>query len=106
MSIWKWSYYTQTSIKVKLELASIYAKSRIDKRELANQIYEELLASVQEPSKLQLLYNQYATYLYSSIKDYNGSIDYHKKAAEIPNSNKYGRKSINILRKIRDRGRI
>uniref|UniRef100_A0A4W5PCR0 Uncharacterized protein n=1 Tax=Hucho hucho TaxID=62062 RepID=A0A4W5PCR0_9TELE len=67
--------YPETSIKVKLELASIYAKSRIDKRELANQIYEELLASVQEPSKLQLLYNQYATYLYSSMKDYNGSID-------------------------------
>lgn len=100
------SLYPETSLKVKLELASIYAKSRIDKRELANQIYEELLASVQEPSKLQFLYNQYATYLYSSIKDYNGSIDYHKKAAEIPNSNKYGRKSINILRKIRDRGRI
>lgn len=78
--------YPETSIKVKLELASISAKSRIDKRELANQIYEELLASVQEPS-IQLLYNQYATYLYSSIKDYNGSIDYYKKAAEIPNSN-------------------
>ncbi|XP_038855641.1 interferon-induced protein with tetratricopeptide repeats 2-like isoform X1 [Salvelinus namaycush] len=96
--------YPETSIKVKLELASIYAKSRIDKRELANQIYEELLASVQDPSKLQLLYNQYATYLYSDIKDYNGSIDYHKKAAEIPNSNKYGRKSIKILRKIREEG--
>lgn len=47
--------YPETSIKVKLELASISAKSRIDKRELANQIYEELLASVQEPSKLVAL---------------------------------------------------
>ncbi|KAK6313776.1 hypothetical protein J4Q44_G00152350 [Coregonus suidteri] len=83
------SLYPETSLKVKLELASIYAESDIDRRELAKQIYEELLASEQDPHNLQLLYFNYARYLNFHIQDRNASIDFHMKAAEIPNPNKY-----------------
>lgn len=99
------SLYPETSLKVKLELASIYAESYIDRTELANQIYENLLSSEQDPYELQMLYFHYATYKNFHIQDRNASIDYHKKAAEIPNPNKYGKKSFNILRKIEQRGR-
>uniref|UniRef100_A0AAY5KA14 Uncharacterized protein n=1 Tax=Esox lucius TaxID=8010 RepID=A0AAY5KA14_ESOLU len=100
------SHYPVTSIKMKLGLASIYAGSEMDRRELADQIYKDLLlSSVQEPTLLQMLYHRYATYLNYSHKDYNRSIDYHMKAAEISHPNYYGKKSLNILSKIAQRGR-
>ncbi|KAJ7986267.1 hypothetical protein DPEC_G00338170 [Dallia pectoralis] len=94
------------SFKVKLDLASIYAASEIDRREHADQIYEELLSSVQEPSMLEMLYYHYAGYLNYSRQDYNGSIDYHMKAAEVSPPKYHGKKSLNVLRKIAKMGRI
>nr|XP_046156125.1 interferon-induced protein with tetratricopeptide repeats 5-like [Oncorhynchus gorbuscha] len=97
------SLYPETSLKDKLELASIYAES--DRTETANQIYENLFSNEQDPDELQILYFHYAKYSNFHIQDRNASIDYHKKAAEIPNPNQYGKKSFNILRKIEQRGR-
>ncbi|XP_070688833.1 interferon-induced protein with tetratricopeptide repeats 1B-like [Pempheris klunzingeri] len=98
--------YSHSSFLKKIQLANIYAKSNHSQGE-AEQIYQELLEeSDLEASDKQMLYNNYANYLMFDRHDHNKSIQYHKKAAEIPYQSFCRENSIKILEKIKKRSRI
>ncbi|XP_067452210.1 interferon-induced protein with tetratricopeptide repeats 1B-like [Thunnus thynnus] len=92
------------SLLNKITLANIYAKSNHSQDE-AEKIYQELLEMDLEPSEKQLIYNYYAKHLNFVRRDYNRSIEYHTKAAEIPHQSYYRENSIKALRKIKIRNR-
>ncbi|XP_044217633.1 interferon-induced protein with tetratricopeptide repeats 1B-like [Thunnus albacares] len=98
------SLYPHSSLLKKITLANIYAKSNHDLAE-AEQIYQELLESHLEPAEKQMLYNCYAKYLQFDRRDYNRSIEYHMKAAEIPQQSFLRYNSIKVLKKIKKRNR-
>ncbi|XP_062376312.1 interferon-induced protein with tetratricopeptide repeats 2-like [Sardina pilchardus] len=87
-------------LRGKIDLAGIYGKS--GNVEKADQIYMDLLSKTEdmEPGALQLLYNRYACHLNWYKRLSSESIDYHKKAAEIPKQSREREKSIQILRTI------
>ncbi|XP_042272973.1 interferon-induced protein with tetratricopeptide repeats 5-like [Thunnus maccoyii] len=98
------SLYPHSSIKIKISLANIYAQSNHSQAE-AEQIYKKLLESDLEPADRQILYNYYAKHLHFNQNDSNKSIKYHMMAAAIPQQSPHREKSIQSLRKIRERNR-
>ncbi|KAJ4943324.1 hypothetical protein JOQ06_005827 [Pogonophryne albipinna] len=90
--------------KKKIDLAQVYALSH-DGQAKADQIYQELLESDLEVADKQMLYNNYAKYLYFEKHNINISIRYHMKAVEIPHQSFFRKNSIKELEKIRDKGR-
>ncbi|XP_039667545.1 interferon-induced protein with tetratricopeptide repeats 1B-like [Perca fluviatilis] len=95
--------YPHSFLMKEIELANIYAKSKKSMAK-AEQIYQELLESDLEPADKQMLYNNYANYLFLHCRDYQRSTQYHMKAAAIPQQSSFRRYSIDTLEKIRDRG--
>ncbi|XP_059197179.1 interferon-induced protein with tetratricopeptide repeats 2-like [Centropristis striata] len=98
------SLYPHSSLRKKLDLAKIYAKSS-NSLAKAEQIYQELLKSDLDPADKQMLYTWYAKYLYIILKDYNRSIEYNMKSAEIPHQSHFRKNSIKALRDTRDKSR-
>uniref|UniRef100_A0A3B3HL92 Uncharacterized protein n=1 Tax=Oryzias latipes TaxID=8090 RepID=A0A3B3HL92_ORYLA len=98
--------YPDTSFVKRVDLAYVQAKSSHG-REIAYQMFQDLLARRDLDSEdKQLLYYNYARYLYFHRQDSNESIRYHMKSAEIQERSLYGKLSIKVLQKICDRGRI
>ncbi|XP_042273461.1 interferon-induced protein with tetratricopeptide repeats 5-like [Thunnus maccoyii] len=98
------SLYPHSSIKIKISLANIDAKFNHSQAE-AEQIFQELVESDLEPADRQMVYNYYAKHLHFIQNDSNKSIKYHMMAAAIPQQSPYREKSIQSLRKIRERNR-
>ncbi|XP_028443192.1 interferon-induced protein with tetratricopeptide repeats 1-like [Perca flavescens] len=96
--------YPHSFLIKKIAFANIYAKLNYGQDE-AEQIYQELLERDLESADKQMLYNCYANHLHLNCRDYQRSIQYHMKAAAIPQPFTFRRYSINTLKKIRDRGR-
>ncbi|XP_068563292.1 interferon-induced protein with tetratricopeptide repeats 1-like [Cebidichthys violaceus] len=96
------SLYPDSSFLTKVDLATIYTKSNQAK---AEQMYQELLESDLEPADKQLLYNHYAKFLNFQRQDYNKSMKYHMKAAEIPHQSFFRGNSIEALEKTKYRRR-
>ncbi|TKS75177.1 Interferon-induced protein with tetratricopeptide repeats 1 [Collichthys lucidus] len=97
------SLYPQSSLKMKVALADIHAKSGHIVE--ADQLYEEMLEGNPEPEDAQMLYNCYAKYLHFVRQEIHRSIDYHMRAAEIPVPSKYRNNSIRTLRRVLERQR-
>ncbi|XP_074492448.1 interferon-induced protein with tetratricopeptide repeats 1-like [Sebastes fasciatus] len=98
------SLYPHSSLMKEIALANIYAKSNHGQAE-AKQMYQELLERDLEPPEKQVLYNHYAKYLVFDRKEYDSSIRYHMKAAEIPQQSFFRGNSIKVLEKIKDKNR-
>ncbi|KAK2835026.1 hypothetical protein Q5P01_015510 [Channa striata] len=98
------SLYPHSSILKKIDLANIYAKSK-DGLGQAEQMYQDLLGSDLEPADRQMLYNYYAKYLHFDRRDHRRSIQYHRKAAEIPHESFYRDNSIKTLERIEERSK-
>ncbi|KAM4738913.1 interferon-induced protein with tetratricopeptide repeats 5-like [Anableps anableps] len=89
--------YPESSLEDTLTLADLYAK--VDE-ERAEQIYNALLERKDlDPAEKQMLYNFYAKHLYFVKTKNRSSIEYHMRAAEIPEESKYRQKSIRELKK-------
>uniref|UniRef100_UPI0037E80113 interferon-induced protein with tetratricopeptide repeats 1-like n=1 Tax=Semicossyphus pulcher TaxID=241346 RepID=UPI0037E80113 len=99
------SLYPQSSLKKKIDLASIYTKSDHSQAK-AEEIYQELLQSDVEPADKQMLYNYYAKYLFFVRQDPFWSVQYHMKAAEIPEKSFFRENSIRYLEKAKNRSRL
>ncbi|XP_061593310.1 interferon-induced protein with tetratricopeptide repeats 3-like [Cololabis saira] len=97
-------YPDRRSLRKKLDLADICAKTGRDKKR-AYQIYQELLILDLKPADKQQLYNCYARHLHSIWQKRDKSIDYHMKTAEIPLESHFRQKSIGQLKTIIERGR-
>ncbi|RVE73750.1 hypothetical protein OJAV_G00034370 [Oryzias javanicus] len=96
--------YPDTSFAKKIDLANVQAKSSQSRTE-ADQMYQELLNMENlDPGDKQLLYYSCARFLHFECHDSNKSIRYLMMSAEIQPRNFYGRKSLQELQKIRDRG--
>ncbi|KAM4548334.1 interferon-induced protein with tetratricopeptide repeats 1-like [Odontesthes bonariensis] len=93
-----------SSLSKKIDLATIHAKSARGLTK-ADQMYKELLEADLDPEQKQLLYNSYARYLFYDRKEWQKSIRYNMKAAEIPHQGFYRQNSIKALQKIAERGR-
>lgn len=98
------SLYPHSSLRRKIDLANIYAKTNRDQTD-AEQVYQELLERDVDPADKQMIYNCYAKYLNHDRQDRNGSARYHMKTAEILQESFFHRNSISILRRIVERGR-
>ncbi|XP_054646706.1 interferon-induced protein with tetratricopeptide repeats 1-like [Dunckerocampus dactyliophorus] len=98
------SLYPQSSLKRKITLANIYAKSARGQAK-ADQIFEELLEGKQEPADRQMLYICYAKYLHFTKKQSYKSIEYYMKTAAIQYPSVHRGRSIQILQKIKARNR-
>ncbi|GAA6233868.1 interferon-induced protein with tetratricopeptide repeats 2-like [Lates japonicus] len=98
------SLYPNSSLKRKISLANIYAQSNYSQA-AADQIYEELLESDLDPKGAQMLYNYYAKHLHFIQKESHKSIEYHMRAAAIPQQSFYRENSVSILERIRKRNR-
>ncbi|KAK2835027.1 hypothetical protein Q5P01_015511 [Channa striata] len=98
------SLYPHSSLVKKIDLANIYAKSK-DGLAQAEQMYQDLLGSDLEPADRQMLYNHYAKYLNFDQHNSTGSIQYHMKAAQIPQQSFFQRNSIRVLEKIAETNR-
>ncbi|XP_034003209.1 interferon-induced protein with tetratricopeptide repeats 2-like [Trematomus bernacchii] len=96
--------YPDSSLMKKIDLAQIYALSH-DGQAKADQKYQELLERDLELADKQMLYNKYANYLNFQKHNINMSIQYHMKAAAIPQQSFFREASIKVLEKIRDRHR-
>ncbi|XP_065812362.1 interferon-induced protein with tetratricopeptide repeats 1-like [Labrus bergylta] len=98
------SLYPHSSLKKETDLATIYAKSHHSKAK-AEQIFQKLLKNEPaEPEDKQMLYNKYANHLYFNLNDSHRSIQYHMKAAAIPEKSFNRENSIRILEKTKYRG--
>ncbi|XP_068581135.1 interferon-induced protein with tetratricopeptide repeats 5-like [Cebidichthys violaceus] len=96
--------YPLSSLTIEISLANIYAES--NNQAEADQIYEELLERPDlDPEGAQMLYNYYAKYVHFSRKESYKSIEYHMRAAAIPQQSSYRKNSINTLERIRERNR-
>ncbi|XP_068455059.1 interferon-induced protein with tetratricopeptide repeats 1B-like [Clinocottus analis] len=98
------SLYPHSSLLKKVALANILAKSYRDMVK-AEQMYQDLLGQDLEPADKQLLYNYYGKYLNYDRHDTNESIQFHMKAAAIPEQSYYRENSIEALEKIKKKGR-
>ncbi|KAM6921695.1 interferon-induced protein with tetratricopeptide repeats 1B-like [Xenentodon cancila] len=98
------SLYPSSALMKKIDLANIHAKTH-EGLMRADRVYQELLRLDLEPADKQLVYNSYAKYLNFSQHDWDQSITYHMKAAEIPLESHFRQNSIRTLKKISERGR-
>ncbi|XP_067452212.1 interferon-induced protein with tetratricopeptide repeats 1-like [Thunnus thynnus] len=98
------SLYPHGSLVKKRDLAHIYAKSNRGQAK-AKQIYQKLLKMDLEPADKQMLYNGYAKYLNYDRQHYSRSIEYHMKAAKIPQQTFFRDNSIKVLKKIKEKNR-
>ncbi|XP_061884661.1 interferon-induced protein with tetratricopeptide repeats 1-like [Entelurus aequoreus] len=98
------SLYPQSSLRRKITLANICAKS-VHGRAKADQIFEDLLEESQEAADRQMLYSSYAKYLHLTKRQSYKSIEYYMRAAAIQHPSVYRTKSIQILEKIKARNR-
>ncbi|XP_058493738.1 interferon-induced protein with tetratricopeptide repeats 1-like [Solea solea] len=98
------STYPDSSLKSKISLATIYAHSNHSPT-AAEQIYKELLDSDMDPNAAQMVYNFYAKHLHLFQKESYRSIEFHMRAAAIPQLSFFRENSISILERIRDRNR-
>ncbi|XP_026200586.1 interferon-induced protein with tetratricopeptide repeats 3-like [Anabas testudineus] len=98
------SLYPHSSLKSKISLANIFSQTNYSQAAAA-QMYEELLESDLDPDEAQMLYNYYAKYLQFSQKDSYRSIEYHMRAAAIPQQSYYHEDSVRILERIRERNK-
>ncbi|XP_053179043.1 interferon-induced protein with tetratricopeptide repeats 1-like [Scomber japonicus] len=98
------SLYPDSSTKEKIALANIHAKLNHGQDD-ADQIYQDLLESDLEPASRQMLYNSYAKYLYFNRKESYKAIEYHMKAAQIPQQSAYRKRSIIALEWFKERRR-
>uniref|UniRef100_UPI0037E9C766 interferon-induced protein with tetratricopeptide repeats 1-like n=1 Tax=Semicossyphus pulcher TaxID=241346 RepID=UPI0037E9C766 len=96
--------YPNSSFVKKMDLANIYAKSSQTQAK-AEHIYQKLFRSDLEPSEKQVLYNNFAKFLFFDKKDRQGSIQFHMKAAAIPEKSFFRENSIKLLKKLRDTSR-
>ncbi|AWP10461.1 putative interferon-induced protein with tetratricopeptide repeats 1B-like [Scophthalmus maximus] len=96
--------YPDSSLKRKISLATIYAKSN-HRQAAAEQMFGELLESDLDPKGAQMLYNCYAKHLHFTQKESHRSIQYHMRAAAIPQRSLYRDNSVSILERIRERNR-
>ncbi|XP_065812373.1 interferon-induced protein with tetratricopeptide repeats 1-like [Labrus bergylta] len=97
------SLYPHSSLKKEIDLAIIYAMSRHSKAK-AEQIFQKLLENEPaEPSDKQMLYNRYAHHLFFHQNDSHRSIQYHMKAAAIPEKSSFRENSIRILERNKQR---
>ncbi|KAM9364918.1 interferon-induced protein with tetratricopeptide repeats 1-like [Pholidichthys leucotaenia] len=97
------SLYPHSSLKMKITLANIY--SNLNEKAKSDQMYKELLHSDLDLEEKQMLYNYYAKHLHFSQKDFDMSIKYYMKSAEIPQPSLYREDSIEKLKKISARHR-
>ncbi|XP_059197251.1 interferon-induced protein with tetratricopeptide repeats 1B-like [Centropristis striata] len=98
------SLYPHSSLRKKIDLANIYGKLRYGQAK-AEQMYQELLESDLEPADKQMLYTLYAQYLFCDQNDYQRTIEYDMKSAEIPHQSDFRRNSIRFLRDFRDKSK-
>ncbi|XP_034736410.1 interferon-induced protein with tetratricopeptide repeats 1-like [Etheostoma cragini] len=96
--------YPHSFLIKKIAFANIYAQLNHGQAE-AERIYQEMLELDLEPAEKQMLYNSYAEHLYLNCRNYHKSIQFHMKAAAIPQHSAHRRYSIRTLKRIRDRGR-
>ncbi|XP_068563295.1 interferon-induced protein with tetratricopeptide repeats 1B-like [Cebidichthys violaceus] len=96
------SLYPDSSFLTKVDLAKTYRNSN---QAITDQMYQDLLESDLEPADKQLLYNNYAKYLYNHKHDGNKSIEYNMKAAKIPHQSYYRKNSIKVLQNIKNKCR-
>ncbi|KAM9358459.1 interferon-induced protein with tetratricopeptide repeats 1B-like [Symphorus nematophorus] len=96
------SLYPHSPLAKKMALANIYAKSHHSQAK-AEEIFQELLESDLEPADKQMLYNNYANHICHVQRDGSRSIQYHMKAAEIPQQSSFRENSIKALEQIRNR---
>ncbi|XP_047442916.1 interferon-induced protein with tetratricopeptide repeats 1-like [Mugil cephalus] len=96
--------YPDSSLKRKISLANIYAETNTNQA-AADQIYGELLESDLDPKEKQMLFNYYAKFLHFCRNESRRSIEYHIKAAEIPQKSFFRKDSIKNLKKIKNRNR-
>ncbi|XP_037626182.1 interferon-induced protein with tetratricopeptide repeats 1-like [Sebastes umbrosus] len=95
--------YPLSSLTRKISLANIYAQD--NRQDEADQIYEELLESDLDAEGAQMLYNYYAKYVHFMRKESYKSIEYHMRAAAIPQQSSWRKDSIRTLERIRGRNR-
>ncbi|XP_041647268.1 interferon-induced protein with tetratricopeptide repeats 1-like [Cheilinus undulatus] len=88
----------------KIDLATIYAKA--SNMAEAEQLFQELLQSDLNPKEKQTLYNAYAKYRDIDCNDLYGSIQYHMKAAAIPEKSFHRDNSIKVLEKKKNKGKM
>nr|XP_020493155.1 interferon-induced protein with tetratricopeptide repeats 1-like isoform X1 [Labrus bergylta]XP_020493156.1 interferon-induced protein with tetratricopeptide repeats 1-like isoform X2 [Labrus bergylta]XP_020493157.1 interferon-induced protein with tetratricopeptide repeats 1-like isoform X3 [Labrus bergylta] len=94
------SLYPHAALKKETDLASIYAKSSHSKAK-AEQIFQKLLDNEPaEPADKQMLYNIYANHLYFNREDHHRSVQYHMKAAAIPEKSYFHDNSMRILKNL------
>ncbi|XP_068446235.1 interferon-induced protein with tetratricopeptide repeats 1-like [Clinocottus analis] len=98
------SLYPHSSLVKKIDLANVHAKSNHGMAK-AEQMYQDLLRKDLEPADKQVLYNHYAKYFNFDRRDENKSIQYHMKAAAIPDQSFYREDSIKVLEKIKNKRR-
>ncbi|XP_041862917.1 interferon-induced protein with tetratricopeptide repeats 1-like [Melanotaenia boesemani] len=98
------SLYPHSSLMKEIDFAYMYAKSGHGLMK-AEQMYQEMMERDLDPADKQMLFNCYAKYLNFDRREGQKSIKYHMKAAEIPHQSFFRQNSINLLKKISDRGR-
>lgn len=94
------SLYPRSSLLRKTDLAYIYATYDMAK---AEQIYQELLDSDQEPADKQMIYSRYAGVLFIRQNSHHESIKYHMKVLEIPQQSYFRENSFRILQREKEK---
>ncbi|XP_060948509.1 interferon-induced protein with tetratricopeptide repeats 1-like [Limanda limanda] len=98
------SLYPDSSFMKRIDLADIYAKSEnTNTKAKSEKIFQQLLAEDLQPPEQQVVFHLYGKHLFYTRQQYNLSIQYHMKAAEIPFKSHYQENSIQLLEKIRHR---
>uniref|UniRef100_A0A8C6SPL2 Interferon-induced protein with tetratricopeptide repeats n=1 Tax=Neogobius melanostomus TaxID=47308 RepID=A0A8C6SPL2_9GOBI len=92
------SLYPDSCLLNEIELANICAKSNRSRADAAR-IYNELLRRDLVDNDKQMLFNCYAKFLRHEQHDFEGSVKYHMRAAEIPWRSFYRANSIEILQR-------
>ncbi|XP_028260242.1 interferon-induced protein with tetratricopeptide repeats 1-like [Parambassis ranga] len=96
------SLYPHASLGKKIDLANIHAKSSGGLAK-AEEMYKELLESDLEPADKQMLYNCYAKYLHFDRQQHRLSLQYHQRAADIPEQSFFRDNSVRVLERIKER---
>ncbi|KAK7879263.1 hypothetical protein WMY93_033957, partial [Mugilogobius chulae] len=98
------SLYPDSCFKTEIDRANVLAKSNHSLSQ-ADRIYQDLLLRDLEPVSKQQLYNSYAKFLKFDKQEFVLSIDFHIKAAEIPERSYFKNNSIAFLKKITPKDR-
>ncbi|XP_072295322.1 uncharacterized protein [Eucyclogobius newberryi] len=93
------SLYPDSCFRTEIDLANVLAKSNHSLTQ-ADRLYQDLLQRDLDPASKQMLYNNYAKFLYFEMQKSNKSIEYHLRTARIPIKSNCRSKSIAILRKV------